>query len=60
MVSVFLKDRQYVDMFKHRNVDNLVPHTEFFNAFRFPLNNKFVHDWSWPNFPHPQGPEYPL
>ena len=60
MVAVFLKDRQYVDMFKNRIVDKLNPYVEFFNAFRFPLNENFKHDWSWPNFAYSQGVEHPL
>lgn len=60
MVSVFLKDRQYVDSYPNRIVDRMQPHGEFFNAFRFPLNEKFVHDWAWPNFAHPQSTKHPL
>lgn len=59
-ISVFLKDRQYVNLFQNRIVDKIEPYTEFFNAFRFPLNEKFTNDWSWPNFSNPQGVDHPL
>ena len=60
LVSVFLKDQVHTDLYPDRIVDTLEPYTEFFNAFRFPLNQRFVHDWSWPNFPHPQNIDHPL
>jgi len=60
MVSVFLNDKQYLNAYPRRILDGTTPYQDFFNAFRFPTNQQFVHDWSQPNFPHQQSVEYPL
>lgn len=57
-VMVFLKDKQFLEQNKNRILDNLEPYKHFVNAFRYPLNEKFIHGYEYPNFSASLGPDY--
>lgn len=53
-VSIYLKDKNYENLYQERIVDGLIPYTHFFNAYRFPKNKLFPNGWNFPHFPYEQ------
>lgn len=48
-VCVILKNKDFVNNYKRRIIDNLAPKQEFFNGFRFPETDKFPYGWKVPS-----------
>jgi hypothetical protein len=47
-VAVFIKDKNFMNHYPQRMLDTLVEWQDYFNAFRFPGNNKFAGTWEQP------------
>ena len=53
-VFVMLKNAEYADKYPSRMIDKLEPANQFFNGFRFPVNDKYPHGWDMPICPRRQ------
>jgi SAM-dependent methyltransferase len=60
LVSIFLKDQSFQSLYPTRIVDNMIPMKEFFNAYRFPINDVFTEGWNKPAYYYNMGLRHPL
>jgi hypothetical protein len=48
-VCVMIKNANYINDYNSRTIDDLQPFQQYFNGFRFPINDKFPDGWNKPS-----------